>query len=201
MAVSPPKPCCHTFVSYFWVFQMSGIRRVFGLQLWNLAVLLISTCSFSLVDEMKFMQISSRHFACEKLRWGSNVGAGSRGSRIRWLSTSCLLKFGFSSPTADDYGVTSLVFTRHTFNEGEGEGQREREREGEAKAEAKTDRQRVSNSLFIFHFFFIWSVNMLNAWEGLAHRQKQITSISIPARWFTQTFTSSNPRWCRLLLN
>ena len=40
-------PHCHTFVSYFWGFQMSTISRVFGLQLWNLAALLILTCSFS----------------------------------------------------------------------------------------------------------------------------------------------------------
>ena len=35
------------FVSYFWVFQMSTIPRVFGQQLWNLAASLILTCSFS----------------------------------------------------------------------------------------------------------------------------------------------------------
>ena len=29
----------HTFVSYFRIFQMSTIPRVFGLQLWNVAVL------------------------------------------------------------------------------------------------------------------------------------------------------------------
>ena len=29
MAVSPPKPYCHTFVSYFPVFQMSAIPHVF----------------------------------------------------------------------------------------------------------------------------------------------------------------------------
>ena len=33
----------HTFVSYFQVFQISTIPRVFGLQLWNVAVLLILT--------------------------------------------------------------------------------------------------------------------------------------------------------------
>ena len=36
-----PMPDCNTFVSYFRVFQMSVIPRVFGQQLWNLAVLLI----------------------------------------------------------------------------------------------------------------------------------------------------------------
>ena len=40
-------PECHTFVSYFWVFQMSAILPVFGQQLWNMAVLLILTYSFS----------------------------------------------------------------------------------------------------------------------------------------------------------
>ena len=37
----------HTFVSYFQVFQMSVILRHFGQQLWNLAALLILTCSLS----------------------------------------------------------------------------------------------------------------------------------------------------------
>ena len=37
----------HTLVSYFWVFQMSTISRVSALQLWNLAVFLILTRSFS----------------------------------------------------------------------------------------------------------------------------------------------------------
>ena len=56
-----------TFVSYFQVFQMSTISYMFGLQLWKLAVWLILTCSFSvmgfisLVDEIQFMLISSRH--------------------------------------------------------------------------------------------------------------------------------------------
>ena len=47
MIVSLPMPDCHTFVSYFRVFQMSTIPRVFGQQLWKLAVSLILTCSFS----------------------------------------------------------------------------------------------------------------------------------------------------------
>ena len=42
-----PMPDCHTFVSYFRGFQMPTISRVFGHQLWNLAALLILTCSFS----------------------------------------------------------------------------------------------------------------------------------------------------------
>ena len=33
MVVGPPKPDYHTFVSYFRVFQMSTIPRVFGQQL------------------------------------------------------------------------------------------------------------------------------------------------------------------------
>ena len=58
LQVSRPMSDCHTFVSYFRVFQMSTISRVFGLQLWNLAALLILTCSFSwwgsLLWSMKF---------------------------------------------------------------------------------------------------------------------------------------------------
>ena len=38
---------CHTFVSYFWVFQMSAIPRLFGQQLWNTSTLLILTCLFT----------------------------------------------------------------------------------------------------------------------------------------------------------
>ena len=34
------------FVSYFVVFQMSAISPAFGPELWNLAVSLMSTCSF-----------------------------------------------------------------------------------------------------------------------------------------------------------
>ena len=33
MVVSLPKPYYHTFDSYFWVFHMSTISRVFGQQL------------------------------------------------------------------------------------------------------------------------------------------------------------------------
>ena len=64
--VSPPMPYYHTFASYFQVFEMSTISRVFGPQLWNLAASLMLTCSLmmgfiSLVDEIQFMLISSRH--------------------------------------------------------------------------------------------------------------------------------------------
>ena len=64
--VSRPMPDYHTLISHFRAFIMSTISNVFGLQLWNLAVLLILTCYFSwwgsfLWIEIQFMLISSRH--------------------------------------------------------------------------------------------------------------------------------------------
>ena len=40
MAVSPPKPCCHTFGSYS--FKMSAVLQVFNALFWNLAEQLFS---------------------------------------------------------------------------------------------------------------------------------------------------------------
>ena len=55
--------------SYFRVFKMSAISRVFGLQLWNLAALLILTCSLSwwglFLWFMKFnLCLISSHHTC-----------------------------------------------------------------------------------------------------------------------------------------
>ena len=66
MAVSLPMPDCHTFVSYFRVFQMSTIPRVWPTALKlgciiNFDTLFLLMGFFSLVDEIQFMVISNRH--------------------------------------------------------------------------------------------------------------------------------------------
>ena len=63
MVVSPPKTYCHTNKRQMYgsqAFQMSIISRVFGLQLWNLAVLLILTCSF--YEVLKKEPVVYKHF-------------------------------------------------------------------------------------------------------------------------------------------
>ena len=65
-------PDCHTFVSYFRVFSQMSTPRV-SANIWNLAVLLILTRSFSwwdsssLVDEVQCMLISSRHICIRSI--------------------------------------------------------------------------------------------------------------------------------------
>ena len=64
-----PMPDCHALVSYFSFFfflQIFIISRVFGLQLGNLAALLIDMLFLgigfiSLVDEIQFILIGNRH--------------------------------------------------------------------------------------------------------------------------------------------
>ena len=49
---SPPQPYCHTSVSYFRVFQMSAIPRVFGLGcITNFDMLFLVTGFISLVND------------------------------------------------------------------------------------------------------------------------------------------------------
>ena len=54
----------HTFVSYFRVFQMSTISRVFGLQLWNLAALLILHSAFFVFDATQLKRQKIWHLFC-----------------------------------------------------------------------------------------------------------------------------------------
>ena len=66
-------PDYHTSVSYFGVFQMSTIPRVFGLCaalkpgcVTNLDMLFLVMGLISLVDEIQFMLISSHHICILK---------------------------------------------------------------------------------------------------------------------------------------
>ena len=68
-----PMPDCHTFVSYFRVFQMSTIPRVWltALKLGcitNFDMLFLVMGFVSLVDEMQFMLISNRHICIRFIR-------------------------------------------------------------------------------------------------------------------------------------
>ena len=60
------------FVSYFQVFQMSTIPRVFGQQLTlgcstNVDIVFLVMGLISLVDEIQFMLISSRHICIRSI--------------------------------------------------------------------------------------------------------------------------------------
>ena len=73
MVVSRPMPDRHTFVSYFRVFQMSTIPRVWPTALkpgcvTNFDMLFLVMGFISLVDEIQFMLISSRHI-CIRSMW------------------------------------------------------------------------------------------------------------------------------------
>ena len=72
MDVSLPLPDCHTFVSYFWVFPMSSISRVFGqaLKLGHIFTDALShdTGFISLIDEIQFMLINSCHICMSILK-------------------------------------------------------------------------------------------------------------------------------------
>ena len=65
-------PDCHTFVSYFLVFQMSAILRVCHSALklgciTNFDMLFLMKGFISLVNEIQFMQISSHHICIRSI--------------------------------------------------------------------------------------------------------------------------------------
>ena len=73
MVVSLPMPDCNTFVSYFRVFQMSTIPRVWPTALklgciTNLDMLFLIMGFISLVDEIQFMLISSCHICIRSIK-------------------------------------------------------------------------------------------------------------------------------------
>ena len=85
-STSPSKPDNHTFVSYFPVFQMPAIPHVFVLQLRNLAIAPILTCSFS-------WWCSLVSAVCEIL-FLNKLHTGQPGAKVRLhTSSKSLLKF------------------------------------------------------------------------------------------------------------
>ena len=60
MAVNLSMPDCHTFVSYFWGFQMTTIPHKLG-RVSNLDTFFLLMRFISLVDEIQFMLISSHY--------------------------------------------------------------------------------------------------------------------------------------------
>ena len=72
MAVRHEWTDCHTFVSYFRVFQMSTIPRLWPIDLKlgcliNFDKLFLVMGFSSLVDEIQFMLISTRHICIRSM--------------------------------------------------------------------------------------------------------------------------------------
>ena len=94
--------CRHLSPAYFRVFQMSAIPREFGLQLWkcltNFDMLFLVMGFISLVDEIQFMLIRSRHICIRPIvqvpaRGISKQNARSLKSLIFWVELQLNLEW------------------------------------------------------------------------------------------------------------